>query len=256
MKSILPATWSIPERFKARLGESAGRQRAMSHDGHLLLILHEVPGPDDRERTARFFWRNPAGEWISSGHGSGPQSVRKLLAEYSRRLELLDDSVQSAHRASEFFTLLQAVVPIGRAARNLHSTLQDAREAIPEDRDLISLRDLAGTLDRTAEVLHQDAKNGLDFVVARSAEEQTRRTYEMTVSSHRLNVLAAIFFPLATMAALFGMNIPHGLETSRPAAFWTVLVIGMALGLGLAMWVINKPPMPGERPRRKKPPAK
>ncbi len=252
MKSILPATWSVPERFKERLGESAGRQRAMAHDGHLLIIVHECPGPDDRERTARFFWRNAAGEWISSAYGSGPQGIRKLLDEYTNRLEQLDDNVQTAHRANEFFELLQAIVPISRSARNLHNTLQEARELVPEDRELITLRDLAGVIDRTAEVLHHDAKNGLDFVVARSAEEQSRRTYEMTVSSHRLNVLAAIFFPLATMAALFGMNIPHGLEGSRPGAFWGVLLIGMMLGIGLAMWIINKPLMPGDGPRRKK----
>jgi hypothetical protein len=256
MKSILPATWSVPDRFKARLGDSAGRQRAMFHEGHLLLILHEPPGPDDRERTARFFWRNAAGEWVSSAHGSGPQSVRRLLDEYMKRLEVLDDDVQTAHRADDFFALLQAVVPIGRSARNLHSTLQEARELVPEDRDLISMRDSAGAIDRTAEVVHHDAKNGLDFVVARSAEEQSRRTYEMTVSSHRLNVLAAIFFPLATMAALFGMNIPHGLETADKITFWKVLCIGIMLGIALAWWVINKPPMPGDWPRRKKLPKK
>lgn len=252
MKSILPATWHVPERFKERLGDSAGRQRAMFHEGHLLLILHEFPGPDDRERTARFFWRNPQGEWVSSSHGSGPQCVRKLLEEYNKRLEQLDDDVQTAHRATDFFALLQAVVPISRSARHLHATLQEAREMVPDDRAIISMRDLAGAIERTAEVLHHDAKNGLDFVVARSAEDQSRRTYEMTVASHRLNVLAAIFFPLATMAALFGMNIHHGLEDSRGGTFWAVLLIGIALGVGLATWVINKPPMPGDVPRRKK----
>lgn len=251
MKSILPATWSVPERFKERLGDSAGRQRAMAHEGHLLLILHEVPGPDDRERTARFFWRNDAGDWVSSAHGSGPQSVRKLLDEFNKRLEQLEDDVQTAHRANDFFELLQAIVPICRSARNLHNALQEARELVPDDRDVISLRDLAGTIDRTAEVLHHDAKNGLDFVVARSAEDQSRRTYEMTVASHRLNVLAAIFFPLATMATLFGMNIPHGLSETT-GTFWGVLLVGILLGVFLASWVINKPPMPGDGPRRKK----
>jgi hypothetical protein len=256
MKSILPATWSVPDRFTARFGESAGRQRAMFHEGHLLLILHEPPGPDDRERTARFFWRNAGGEWVSSAHGSGPQSVRKLLDGYTKRLEQLEDDVQTAHGANDFFGLLQAIVPIGRSARNLHNTLQEARELIPDDRDLISLRDLTGTIDRTAEVLHHDAKNGLD-VVARSAEEQSRRTYEMTVASHRLNVLAAIFFPLATIATLFGMNnIPHGFESTEHTMFWAVLSVGVMLGIVLAWWVINKPPMPGDGPRRKKLPKR
>ena len=32
-------------------------------DGHLLLVLHLPPGPDDSKREGVLFWRNPAGEW-------------------------------------------------------------------------------------------------------------------------------------------------------------------------------------------------
>ena len=56
-RSILPAVWQVPQEFRDRLGDRAGRQRAMAADGHLLLVLHRPPGPEDAERSGRFFWR-------------------------------------------------------------------------------------------------------------------------------------------------------------------------------------------------------
>ncbi|MFZ1026484.1 MAG: hypothetical protein WAN66_09730 [Limnoraphis robusta] len=36
----LPATWAVPDQIRYRLGQkSAGKQRAMIADGHLVLIL-------------------------------------------------------------------------------------------------------------------------------------------------------------------------------------------------------------------------
>ena len=48
---------------------------------------------------------------------------------------------------------------------------------------------------------------------------------------HRLNVLAAFFFPIATLMAIFGTNLQHGLETlSPPIPFLIVLGIGFLAG--------------------------
>src|SRR5258705_279200 len=58
----LPPDWQLPATFVQRLGDNAGRQRAMSADGHLLLVLHEPPAAGAPERTGRAFWRDPAGE--------------------------------------------------------------------------------------------------------------------------------------------------------------------------------------------------
>jgi len=96
------------------------------------------------------------------------------------------------------FDLLRSIAPLHRTARHLYATLQEARELVPEDRDLINLRDQIGEIERALELLHGDAKNGLEFTVARQAEQQAERTYDMAVSAHRLNLLAAAFFPVAT----------------------------------------------------------
>src|SRR4029077_1369179 len=106
------------------------------------------------------------------------------------------------------FRLLQKVAPLHRTARNLHATLQQAREFVPDDRDLIVARDTSGDIERSFELLHNDAKNGLDYTVALETELQSQRTYEMAVSAHRLNLLAALFFPIATLSAIFDMKLP------------------------------------------------
>src|SRR5690606_26103454 len=113
-----------------------------------------------------------------------------------------------------------------------HQTLQQAREAVGEDRDLIVCRDQAYEIERSAELLHGDMLSGLQCAVARREEEQSRSTHEMALAGHRLNVLAATFLPIATIASIFGMQLPNGLEQSiGPWLFWIVLGLGGVSGL-------------------------
>lgn len=51
---------------------------------------------------------------------------------------------------------------------------------------------------------------------------------QATRVAQRLNRLAAFFFPLATLVAVFGMNPPETVLHST--SFWTVLAAGMMLG--------------------------
>ena len=59
----------------------------------------------------------------------------------------------------------------------------------------------------------------------------------MARSAHHLNILAAIFLPLATLASVLGMDIPHGLEDSKPPGTF-LLVLAVGLGLGLLVTVV------------------
>jgi len=43
VSSILPTSWDIPQSIRRRLGNRVGRQRSMSADGHLLLVMHAPP---------------------------------------------------------------------------------------------------------------------------------------------------------------------------------------------------------------------
>ncbi|MBL9125813.1 MAG: magnesium transporter CorA family protein [Planctomycetaceae bacterium] len=246
---LLPAAWSVPEVFRHRLGSSAGRQRAMLADGHLLLVLHDVPAAGSAGRTPRLFWRAADGAWKASDGETGTAALEAHLQKFAARVEQLEADEDEATRAADYFELLQQIVPLLRSARNLHATLQQARDSIPADRALIHMRDRAGELERSVELLHADVQNGLTYTVAHQAEEQAKRTHEMAVAAHRLNVLAAIFFPMGTLAAIFGMNLTHGLEQwNSPWAFWLVLGCAFMSGLVLAALVVRRPaPPPPQR---------
>ena len=150
------------------------------------------------------------------------QALKRHVAEFADRMEALEKQCLAADGAETYFRLLRDIAPLHRTARHLHAVLQEARELAQEDRDIINLRDRAGEIERALELLHGDAKHGLDFTVAHLAEKQSQRTYEMAVSAHRLNLLAATFFPIATLSAIFGSVFAmmhareyHGLDAAN-----------------------------------------
>ncbi len=62
----------------------------------------------------------------------------------------------------------------------------------------------------------------------------------MADAQHKLNLLAAVTFPLMAVAALFGMNLLHGYENEPPVVFWSVLGIGVIIGIYTQKWVTRK----------------
>lgn len=251
---LLPPGWNLPERFKERLGTIAGKQRAMEADGHLLLVVHELPDSETHDRATRFYWRAPDGSWKSSAGGTGSRALAEHLRLFAERIDKLEADEEAARRAADYFELLQQIVPLHRTTRNLHSALQQARDAVPKDRELIQFRDQAGEMERSLELLHADVENGLSYTIAHQAEEQARRANEMATAAHRLNILAAIFFPVGTVAAIFGMNLVHGYEQwQSPWMFWAVSGASLVAGIFLAMLIVRRPAPPppdlgGHRP--------
>ena len=247
----LPEVWQVPQAFRDRLGEQVGRQRAMFADDHLLIILHEPPTPDDDERRGRFFWRQPDGTWSADGKGIGSTALQKFLDEFHELLEKLEEQDEASSNAKEYFAVLYALAPLHRAARNMHQALQEAREMVPDAKELINLRDRAYQIERMAELLYADAKNSLDFIIAQRTEEQAESSYQMAVASHRLNVLAAFFFPLATLSAIFGVNMIHGWEAVEPkVSFLPGMPFLMMLGVGLIIGFVLKSFITREAPTK------
>jgi hypothetical protein len=235
-KSILPATWEVPEEFRSRLGEKVGRQRAMQAEGHLLLILHAPPQRGEAQRRGRLFWRKPDGTWQSNELGAGPSALARHLAEFADLIDRYDRQEDTAKGVEELFSILEAMNPLHRAVRNLHATLQDARQMVSGDRDLINFRDRAYEIERTAELLVADVKNALEFAVAKKSEEQAVAAHQMALQSHRLNMLAAFFFPIATLMTIFGSELRHNLQAyiPDPYLFYAVLAAGLLFGIVLA----------------------
>lgn len=251
-KSILPGTWQVPDSFHDRLGTSVGAQRAMVDQGHLLLVLHAPPAPSDLERDGRYFWRNPAGRWVSKELGSGVAALDKHLDSYEDLISTLDRQEQDASSASDYFEVLKRLSPVSRAAGNLHRVLQDARRLCPDYREIIDVRDRAYMIERSAELLFNGTKNALDVAIASRAEEQAQASERTAGAAHRLNILAALFFPIVTITAILGVDLqtlaavttlpPDDLATG---SFPQLVLLGMILGGaalgGVLTLLINRP---------------
>ncbi|MEX2306406.1 MAG: hypothetical protein WD738_02375 [Pirellulales bacterium] len=247
--TLLPADWTVPAHLRSRLGTIAGRQRVLHEDGHLLLVLHAPPGADDTHRRGRFFWRDPSGTWRAAPKAERVATLEQHLAEYRSAIEQLEQSADEAYQARDYFALLDRLTPLTRATRNLYEALQEAREAVRDDRQLIVARDQAYDLTRRADLLHADAKNGLDFAVAWQAEQQAESSYQMSVATHRLNLLVAFFFPIATLMTVLGANLRHGFEgwdrANSPVPLLAMLAAGLAFGFLLTGFVTR----PARRPQ-------
>lgn len=238
---MLPADWSIPDPLRDRLGNCAGRQRVLQDDGNLLIVLHAPPGADETGRRGRFFWRSAEGNWSVAPKAEQVANLDDHLREYRAAIEQLEQAEDAARRAREYFELLDELAPLSRAIRHMYDVLQEARDAASEDRTLIVARDQAYELSRRAELLYDDLKNGLDFAVAWQTEQQAEHSHQMSVAAYRLNILAAFFFPIATLMAVFGSNLRHGFEDwdrlNSPFLLLAILSAGLLCGMILTVFV-------------------
>lgn len=230
--------WTLPPEIEARLGETTyGRQRVVAEAGHMLIILHQPPTGDTMEREAVVFLRKPNGELLVNGHENGGHKLHKLIADYRRLWEECDKEYDSADSPEALLVLLEKLAPLNRSSTNLANTLQAARDLEKQDRFLISVRDESYDVSRAFELLTADAKLKLDYRIAKNSEAQANRAQVMVSAQHRLNVMAAITFPIMALATVLGMNLTHGLENRPPMVFLAVLMLGVVIGLYVKGWV-------------------
>lgn len=238
--TVVPKLWNLPDAIRNRLGREAGPQRAMLEEGHLLIVLHQLPEPNELTRRAALFWRQPNGEW-RSGLGGAPLAVLQAQFDaYHERLAKLEAAENKASSASDYHSVLEQLSPVVRSARGLHRALQQARELLKSEHSLVNFRDQAAGIERNAELLLQDAQFGLNFTAAKQAEAQAATAKQMAITAHRLNLLAALFLPLTALASVFGMEIhSHFLDT--PANFWLICLAGLLAGLILSGLLVRRP---------------
>lgn len=236
---FLPKTWNLPDAIRRRLGTNAGRQRLMDEEGHILIILHDVPTPEDDEvRRAFVLWGNPEGEWKSSPESGGLGGLDRHLESYEKAIHALDDDVEAADSPEDYFEVMKRAHPLLRSTRNQLAVLEALRKARSDDRRLIVMRDRAVDLERAIDMATGDAKVGMEFSRAMNAEAQAEAANQATCEARRLNRLVAFFFPLATLVAIFGMNAPG--EVLGMSGFWSVLVAGIAAGLLTGSLVLGR----------------
>lgn len=233
-----PFNWTLPPEIEARLGESTyGRQRVIAEAGHLLIILHVPPTQDTMDREPILFLRRPDGTYLVNGYDNGGQKLRALISQYRELWESCDKSYDSADSPEAILALLEKLAPLNRSSTNLADTLQSARDYEKQDKFLISARDESYDVSRAFELLISDAKLKLDYRIAKNSESQAIRAQAMISAQHRLNVLAAITFPIMALATVLGMNLTHGLEGRSPVIFLSVLLLGIVIGLFVKGWV-------------------
>ena len=93
----------------------------------------------------------------------------------------------------------------------MHSVMQDLQKAVSRC-ELINMRDQAYDLSGQLSCWQRQRKTHSSIKLHGAAEEQAAASDRMAVSAHRLNMLVAFFFPLATITTVFGMEIRSGLE--------------------------------------------
>lgn len=219
----------MPDAIWNRLGPEPGRQRLMDEEGHLLLILHAVPqASDDEVRTAALFWQKPDGTWKSAPGAGGLGALEEHLKAYREKIHGLDHEVEKAEGPKAYFAIMQEVQPVLRSTRHLLEVLQAARQARRDEAALIGFRDEAASLERGADLVTGDAKSGMDFSLAKSAQEQSEATHRSNLEASRLNRLVAFFFPLATLVSFFSMSDPGRVMGSL--SNWIVVGIGVVFG--------------------------
>jgi hypothetical protein len=239
---ITPPGWNLPEPIRARLGlKTVGRQRIIFEDGHLLIILHRPPTPDEETREGVLFWRPPDGNWKWSRGINGGAALNAHIQSYADREAELANSYDDAADSATLYKLQTEIAPVARAARNMHLALQAARDAVKSEKILIDARDRAYDIERNLELLLEDVRNMIQYRTMKEAEEQSRLGAEALRASHRLNVLAAMFLPLTAITGIFGMNFPSGLDQNNVVYFWLVFVGALALGLALKKWILVQP---------------
>jgi hypothetical protein len=227
--TYIPSSWDLPDAIRLRLGKTVGKQRLIREDDHLLLLLHAPPRAEDDEiRSAVVVWRSPAGEWKSFPVDGGLAGLEKHLTLYRTAIHRLDEEVESAKSARQYFDVMRHMHPLQRATRSMLDVIQDTRQALPDDTRIITLRDQASDLERAIELVAADAKAGMDFTLAESANQQAISSEAANQEARRLNRLAAFFFPLATLVTVFGMNPPE--QIYPHPGFWIVLAAGIVLG--------------------------
>ena len=160
------------------------------------------------------------------------------LDRYAKRIDQYEHQETAATHADDYLHLLEGLAPLVRSSRNLLEALEEARKSLPDERSLIDHRDRAYDLSRQAELLYEDAKNSMDVAVIRRADQQANATHRMTVASHRLNMLAAMFFPFATLGAIFGTTLTDNWSwSSSILPFVCFLLSGLLFGLVLALFI-------------------
>lgn len=230
----IPDKWDVPASLRERIGKTIGRQRAIQEEDHTLIMVHQAPSAKEKVRKGAYCWINPKGELHFYPEG---ETFEHLFAGYRKKLTHLEHEYENADTALKYFTVLEAIIPLHFAAVRMASALQMARDQIPTNRQVLLWRDESFEIQRESEILQVCTKNALDYHQAKSVEDLSEITFQLSKTSHKLNMMATLFVPMMAICGLFGMNVFSGLEhEDRFPLFWIIAAVSILLGIGLNLF--------------------
>jgi Mg2+ and Co2+ transporter CorA len=227
------STFEVPPSLAHHVGRSVGRQRVITDDGAVLIVLHRPPIDDYWKREGVFLLKKPNTAWLTKGE----RSARILLDSYRTVACGFDEEFEDASTPSALFALLDRLVPIRRSARNVHAVLAEAGKHLREDTELAEWINFAYETERGLDLLYDDIRHTIDSHLARIEEEHMELAKQSVIATNRLNLLVALFLPLATIASVLGMNLSHGINKDDPRYFMAVVVFGILLGIGVLCYI-------------------
>lgn len=230
----LPAHFELEPELREQLSGRPGHQRCVEGDGELLLVVHEVPEPGIPERRALYFWKRSDNRWMQAS-GEGLSELEALLDRYTSTIDKHEEMLDESDTTAQLFPVLRHSGPLSRSIRNMVAALEQVLVIDGDDRAVLGLRDRARELERAADLLHNEARMSLDFLLAERAEAQAVSTEKLNRIAFRLNLLAGFFLPLVALAGLFGMNVD--LPGFIRPMFWVILFGGLAIGMAL-LWLV------------------
>ncbi len=232
--------WPLVHGIEARLSESSyGRQRAIYEQEQMLLILHRPPKPESKARENAIFLREADGHWWLNGLRNSKEQLPALLQSYRDKLEEHELQYQNALSADDLFITMESFNPLLRAMKNFDLALQSARELLEGDKFILSMRDQSNELLRNFELLGEEMKLALDHRIAKNAEAQNQEAQKMAKAQHKLNLMAAITFPLMALSSMAGMSFIGDPKDFLSGFFLTVVATGICAGVLMVNW-INK----------------
>lgn len=228
---VIPDSWELPKKLRARVGKTIGRQRTIQEDGHTIILLHQVPNTKEKVRHSACCWILPDGTMHFH-----PQTEKfdKVFESYRHKINLLEKDYQNANSALKYFQILEDITPIHFGTIRMATALQMARDHLPDNRQVLLWRDETFELERETEIFQVRTKNAMDYHQSKSVEDLSQITFELSKTSHKLNMMATFFVPMMAICGLFGMNIFSGLEhESYFPLFWIIAVTSILIGICL-----------------------
>ena len=213
----------------------------MSHDGHLVLVLHRAHAQAGLGRPV-VFWRAADGEWKSTDGGRALAAAHLLLDGYASAVSTLDAQLVKSTVAKGFFEVLRQARPLEHSATEMADVFARACQLAPGDRDLERSWMRARAIARRLQLLVARAEDGRDFDLAQLNEEQADISNQMVISSQRLNFLIAMLLLMTAFASIFGMNLFSGVAADASSlAFWAVVLLSVLMGAILSFFVGRMP---------------